>query len=78
MIWNVPNILSLSRLVVFLPVLWLVALAGQTVWLGVLLCLALLTDAADGCLARALNQVTPLGARLDSIADNSLLMGTDL
>lgn len=73
MIWNIPNILSLARLVLFLPLLWVLAILGQPTWLGAVLILALLTDAADGWLARALDQVTALGARLDSIADNILL-----
>jgi len=74
MIWNIPNILSLARLVVFLPFLWMLAIRGQPAWLGAVLIPALLTDAADGWLARALDQVTALGARLDSIADNTLLV----
>ena len=74
MIWNLPNILSLSRLAVFLPVLWLLACYQQPQWLGAVLIAALATDACDGFLARRLNQVTALGARLDSIADNSLIV----
>lgn len=72
-IWTVPNILSLSRLLICLPVLWLIAIYGQPVWLGILLAVALLTDLLDGNLARRLHQVTALGSRLDSIADSGLL-----
>jgi CDP-diacylglycerol--glycerol-3-phosphate 3-phosphatidyltransferase len=74
MIYTIPNILSLARLLVFLPILWLLALHGQPVWLGVVLAGALFTDVLDGRLARRLNQVTALGSRLDSIADNTLLV----
>lgn len=74
MIWNIPNILSLARLVIFLPVLWILALNGQSVWLGVVLVAALATDALDGYCARRFGQVTAIGARLDSVADNSLML----
>lgn len=74
MIWNLPNILSLARLVVFLPVLWVLALNEQSEWLGVVLIAALVTDALDGFCARRLGQVTALGAKLDSVADNSLML----
>lgn len=76
MIWNIPNSLSLARLFLFLPVLWVLAVSGKPVWLGAVLLVALLTDVADGCLARALNQVTALGAKLDSIADAGLLVSS--
>ncbi len=74
MIWNLPNIISLSRLIVFLPLLWLLAYYEQSQWLGLVLIAALVTDACDGFVARRLKQVTAVGARLDSIADNSLIV----
>ncbi len=74
MICTIPNVLSLARLLIFLPILWLLAIYGQLVWLGAVLAGALLTDVLDGQLARRLNQVTALGSRLDSIADNTLLV----
>ncbi len=73
MIWNIPNTLSLARLLVFLPVLWTLAIHGQSTSLGALLIAALLTDAADGFIARSRNQVTAVGAKLDSTADAALL-----
>jgi len=76
MIWNVPNILSLARLVVFLPILWVLAICSEAAWLGVVLAAALATDALDGFWARRFKQVTELGARLDSIADNSLMLSS--
>jgi len=71
---NIPNLLSLSRLLFFLPLLWLLALQGLTVILGLVLAVALCTDMLDGHLARRLGQVTALGAKLDSLADNSILL----
>lgn len=74
MIWNIPNTLSLARLLVFLPVLWALAIHDQPARLGALLMAALLTDAADGFIARSRNQVTALGAKLDSMADAAILV----
>ncbi len=74
MIYTIPNVLSLSRLLIFLPILWLLAIHGEPIWLGAVLAGALFTDVLDGQFARRLNQVTALGSRLDSIADNTLLV----
>ena len=65
---NLPNLLSGVR---FLLVPILLALAWSGRGNGVLLCfvLSLLTDLADGLLARRLNLATELGAKLDSWAD---------
>jgi len=76
MIWNVPNILSLARLVMFLPILWALAVYNEAAWLGVVLIGALATDALDGFWARRFKQVTSIGARLDSIADNCLMLSS--
>lgn len=72
---NVPNILTLSRIVMipvfvvifYLPVEWryvvsaaIFALAGATDWL-------------DGYLARKLDQSTPFGAFLDPVADKLMV-----
>jgi CDP-diacylglycerol--glycerol-3-phosphate 3-phosphatidyltransferase len=65
---NVPNTLSVLRLLL-VPVLLTLAWNGHgKVFFNVLVC-SLLTDALDGWLARKLNQATELGARLDSWAD---------
>lgn len=65
---NVPNALSLLRLVL-VPVLLMLAWQGQrALYLPVLL-VALLTDALDGWIARKFKQTSELGARLDSWAD---------
>lgn len=66
---HVPNALSLAR-IVCAPVLVLMAAAGeQTIYTWVLVP-ALLSDAADGWIARAFGLQSKLGARLDSLGDS--------
>jgi CDP-diacylglycerol--glycerol-3-phosphate 3-phosphatidyltransferase len=72
---NIPNILTLSRIVMipvfvfifYMPVQWsyLVSAAIFT--------LAAVTDWLDGYLARKLNQSTPFGAFLDPVADKLMV-----
>lgn len=66
--WNIPNTLTVIRLV-GTPVLLILALSQQPVAVLLLGGLLVLTDWLDGILARALHQQTPLGAKLDTIAD---------
>ena len=65
---TIPNILSLSRLVL-LPILFILVNNKQEITFVV--CYAILgaTDCFDGIIARKLNQTSELGKRLDSIAD---------
>ncbi|RLA45900.1 MAG: CDP-alcohol phosphatidyltransferase [Gammaproteobacteria bacterium] len=65
---NIPNILSGARLLL-VPVLLVLADQQRETWFLVLLAVSLSTDAADGYLARKLNQTSELGAKLDSWGD---------
>ena len=73
-IFLAPNLLSLSRVFLTIPIgYFLSAESGR----GTLLCLILLiaaglTDLFDGILARRLNQMTSLGLILDPLADKVL------
>ena len=71
-IWTVPNQITLLRLG-FLPVFLILISYEQYRWALLVLVAAGLSDAADGLLARKLNQRSPLGAYLDPIADKLLL-----
>lgn len=57
-----------------IPALWLAALAGNGRLVGFGLLAAGATDFLDGYLARRLGQESRSGARLDSLADNLLLV----
>ena len=65
---TLPNLLSLLRMALA-PVLLGLAWAGQSTLFVVFFAGSLLSDMADGYLARRLNQVSDLGAKLDSWAD---------
>lgn len=65
---NIPNFVSLIR-ILMAPVLFYLAFTQQPNWyLGVLL-FAVFTDVLDGFLARTLHQITEMGAHLDSWGD---------
>ncbi len=68
-ILTVPNLLGFYRLFAFPFILWFV-LSGWEALFAVFLTINLLTDVADGFIARRYNLETEFGARLDSIADN--------
>ncbi len=66
-----PNMISGLRLVL-VPVLVLVAFAGNRPWFLALFVFSLLTDAADGYIARKYHLTTRTGPILDSVADLAL------
>jgi CDP-diacylglycerol--glycerol-3-phosphate 3-phosphatidyltransferase len=70
---TLPNFLSLSRLGLIV-VLWVLALRGEALWVGIVLIVAGGTDILDGWIARHWGLTTPLGSKLDSLADNFLFL----
>lgn len=69
---NLPNILSVAR-IVSAPLLILLAVWQQEIAFTWLLIAALLSDIADGLIARMFALGSALGAMLDSIADVLIL-----
>lgn len=71
-ILNIPNLLSLFRLVL-IPVyvyIYLNAKSSTDYYIaGAILAISCLTDMVDGKIARHFNMITPLGKLLDPIAD---------
>jgi CDP-diacylglycerol--glycerol-3-phosphate 3-phosphatidyltransferase len=72
--WNVPNTLTVSRLVLAVAVYALIA-SGAYAWALGLFLLAAVTDALDGYFARLLKQESPLGRQLDPLIDKVIVAG---
>ena len=72
---NIPNVISLLRLLAVPVVVWLVQHEHWEAAFWVFLAAAV-SDGVDGLLARLLKQMTQLGAALDTIADKLLSVVT--
>ena len=80
MFWNVPNSLTVLRIVlipVFVALFYLPTDIVSPHWLNltatVVFALAAVTDWLDGYLARVLNQTSAIGAFLDPVADKLMV-----
>lgn len=67
-IFNIPNILSMIRLLM-IPVTVAFIINDRLLWGLAVFILAELTDLVDGYIARRFNMITKLGAWLDPLAD---------
>lgn len=75
-IWNIPNCLTMFRLVLVIPFAILL-FAGHNsdaarIWAAIIFIIASITDFFDGHLARKMNLVTTFGKLADPIADKAL------
>jgi len=77
MVLNIPNILSLFRIIAA-PFLMLTGWLEMPDLFFVLFGLMLLSDVLDGFIARILDQTSQLGARLDSYGDILTYLSTPL
>lgn len=68
----IPNAISLLRIALVVPILWLI-LHGGFGWALVLFCVAGFSDGVDGYLAKRFDWRTRIGALLDPIADKLLV-----
>jgi len=71
---NIPNILTLTRLI-FTPIIIILGLLNKTTIVIILATICALTDMFDGKLARKWNVVSKKGATLDTIADKVFGIG---
>lgn len=74
-LWNIPNILTVSR-VGLIPVMLLVAYSAvpwRHEFVALIFALAAVTDWFDGYLARTLNQGSAFGRFLDPVADKLMV-----
>ena len=69
--WNIPNALSLLRLLL-IPVFGVLYLAKQDAWAFGVWIFSGGTDMLDGMIARKCNQITECGKLLDPLADKLL------
>src|SRR5436190_13218071 len=73
-ILNLPNILTLSRLVLAFVLFWLIHIEQWSAGLAVF-CIAAVTDWLDGYLARKQGLTSALGRNLDPLVDKLLICG---
>ena len=66
---NIPNVISLSRVLFVFIAVYMLFLNSPRLYIAIVFGIAALTDFFDGYFARALNQKTRIGARLDVIID---------
>jgi CDP-diacylglycerol--glycerol-3-phosphate 3-phosphatidyltransferase len=73
---NLPNMLTMARIVAIPVFLWLldVATPQRGFWACMVFTAAAITDVLDGYLARKLNVVSVLGKFLDPLADKLIVM----
>ena len=74
--WNVPNVLTVIR-IILVPVYVVLMFMGPDdftwrLWATIVCVLAMLTDVADGNIARKYNLVTDFGKLWDPVADKAL------
>ena len=67
--WTIPNVLSLLRLAVVVPITYLIWIDGSLQWLFGLIVFGALTDFLDGRVARWSHAVSGWGKVLDPLAD---------
>jgi CDP-diacylglycerol---glycerol-3-phosphate 3-phosphatidyltransferase len=72
--WNVPNSLTVSRLVLAVAVYALIGVEAYG-WALLVFLVAAATDALDGYFARLLGQESPLGRQLDPLIDKVIVAG---
>jgi cardiolipin synthase len=70
-IWTISTFLSFSRIILIVPLAYLLYadIPNNRVWVAAVLTLAAATDFLDGYFARKLHQVTDFGKIIDPVAD---------
>jgi len=71
---NIPNLITLGRILLVPIVVWAIATPG-TMWIAFVLFVAAgISDAVDGFLAKRFAMTTELGSYLDPLADKALIV----
>jgi CDP-diacylglycerol--glycerol-3-phosphate 3-phosphatidyltransferase len=74
-IWNLPNLITVSRLILSLILFVIIYQEGWWKTSAALFILAAATDFLDGYFARKYNQVTTLGRIMDPFVDKIIICG---
>lgn len=74
-IWNLPNMITVSRLLLALVLFVMIYMEGWWKTSALLFIIAAATDFLDGYFARKYNQVTTLGRILDPFVDKIIICG---
>lgn len=75
---NLPNLITLSRLILAIILFWLIDVGGYWLAATTLFVVAAATDWIDGYIARKYGQVTTLGRIMDPFVDKIIVGGTFL
>ncbi|TAK49951.1 MAG: CDP-alcohol phosphatidyltransferase family protein [Xanthobacteraceae bacterium] len=70
---SIPNIITLGRILLVPVIVWAIS-SGQMMAAFILFCVAGVSDAVDGFLAKRFGMGTELGRLLDPLADKALLV----
>lgn len=75
-LWNIANILTMARIImvplfIWFAIIWAEDFTGRF-WVAGVFILAMVTDFADGYLARSRNLITDFGKLMDPIADKAM------
>jgi cardiolipin synthase len=70
---SIPNIITLGRILLVPVIVWAIT-SGQMTVAFVLFCIAGISDAVDGFLAKRFGMSTEIGRMLDPLADKALLI----
>jgi len=71
-IWNVPNTLTMIRVLVTFLTVYLIFAGHDVVYVAAFFVFGMFTDFLDGFVARRYNRVTEFGRKFDMIADRFL------
>ena len=75
-IYNIPNFLTLSRVIITFFVVYLIFNNCDIIYIVVAFVLGMITDFLDGQIARRFDSVTEFGRKFDIIADRILMIAT--
>ena len=74
-IWNIPNALTLTRVLITLAIIYTIFFDYNLISIVVMFIIGMITDFLDGNIARIFNMKTEFGRKFDMLADRFLFVG---